>query len=102
MLAAGAGRVACFLLLLFCFFSCCCFLFVCLFVCLFCFLLLCCFLFFFFCCCFVYVVVVFISSILSPFSNASSLGRRLDKLKCCGLGRYNPPVVVSYYWRCAR
>ena len=29
------------------------------------------------------------------FSNASSLGRRLDILKYCGLGRYNPMVVVS-------
>ena len=44
----------------------------------------------------------FISSNLSSFSNASSLGRRLDKLKYCGLGRYNPMVVVSYYWRRAR
>ena len=50
------------------------------------------FLFFFFCFFFVVVVVVFffISSILSSFSNASSLGRRLDILKYCGLGRYNP------------
>ena len=39
----------------------------------------------------------FISSILSAFSNASSLGRRLDILKYCGHGRYNPLVVVSYY-----
>ena len=38
----------------------------------------------------------FISSILSSFSNASSLGRRLDILKYCGIGRYNPTVVVSY------
>ena len=38
-----------------------------------------------------------VSSILSSFSNASSLGRRLDILKYCGLGRYNPTVVVSYY-----
>ena len=41
---------------------------------------------------------VFISSILlSSFSNASSLGKRLDILKYCGLGRYNSTVVVSYY-----
>ena len=44
----------------------------------------------------------FISSILSSFSNASSLGRRLDILKNCGLGRYNPTVVVSHYRRRAR
>ena len=44
----------------------------------------------------------FISSILSSFSNASSLWRRLDILKYCGLGRYNSTVVVSYYWRRAR
>ena len=44
----------------------------------------------------------FISSILSSFSNASSVGRRLDILKYCGLCRYNPAVVVSYYRRCAR
>ena len=31
----------------------------------------------------------FFTSILSSFSNASSLGRRLDILKYCGLGRYN-------------
>ena len=41
----------------------------------------------------------FISSILSSLSDASSLGRRLDILKYCGLGRYNPMVVVSYYRR---
>ena len=46
--------------------------------------------------------IFFISSILSSFSNASSLGRRLDILKYCGLGRYNSTVVVSYYWRLAR
>ena len=39
----------------------------------------------------------FISSILSSFSNARSLGRRLDILKYCELGRYNPTEVVSYY-----
>ena len=44
----------------------------------------------------------FISSILSSFSNASSVGRRLDILKYCGLCGYNPAVVVSYYRRCAR
>ena len=43
-------------------------------------------------CCF---FIFFISSILSSFSNASSLGRRLDILKYCGLGRYNPTVGVS-------
>ena len=82
MLAAGAGRMGMFFFFFF-FFCCCC----------------CC------CCCFVVVVVVvvvfLISSILSSFSNVSSLGR-LDILKCCGLGRYNPTVVVSYYWRRAR
>ena len=31
-----------------------------------------------------------ILSILSSFSNASSLGRRLDILKYCSLGCYNP------------
>ena len=46
--------------------------------------------------------IFFISSILSTFSNASSLWRQLDILKYCGLGRYNPTVVVSYYWRRAR
>ena len=61
----------------------------------------------FLCVFFFFVVVVFffffffffffISSILSPFSNASSLERRLDILKYCGLGRFNPTVVVSYY-----
>ena len=44
----------------------------------------------------------FISSILSSFSNASLLGRRLDILKNCGLSCYNPPVVVSYYRRHVR
>ena len=43
-----------------------------------------------------------ISSILSSFSNASSVGRRLDILRYCGLSRSNPAVVVSYYWRRAR
>ena len=41
-------------------------------------------------------------SILSSFSNASSVGRWLDVLKYCGLGHSNPAVVVSYYRRCAR
>ena len=49
-----------------------------------------------------YVLFYFFSSILSSFSNASSAGRRLDILKYCGLGRYNPAVVVSYYRRRAR
>ena len=44
----------------------------------------------------------FISSILSSFSNGLSLGRRLDILKYCDFGRYNPTVVVSYYRRRAR
>ena len=44
----------------------------------------------------------FILSVLFSISNASSLGRRLDILKYCGLGRLNPTVVVSYYWRRAR
>ena len=57
------------------------------------------FVFFFF---FFFFFVLFISSILSSFSDASSLGRRLDILKYCGLGRYNPTVVVSYYRRRAR
>ena len=43
---------------------------------------------FFLCVCF-----FFNSSILSSFSNASSLGRQLEILKYCGLGRYNPTVV---------
>ena len=38
---------------------------------------------------------LFISSTLSSVSNASSLWRRLDILKYCGLGRYNSTVVVS-------
>ena len=53
--------------------------------------------FFFFCVCFFFFFffVFFISSVLSSFSNASSLERRLDILKYCGLGRYNPTAVVS-------
>ena len=46
-------------------------------------------------------IFFFILSILSSFSNASSVGRRLDILKYCGLCRYNPAVVVSYYSTCA-
>ena len=34
----------------------------------------------------VFLFVFFISSILASFSNASSLERRLDILKYCGLG----------------
>ena len=45
--------------------------------------------------------IFFISSVLSSFPNASSVGRRLDILKYCGLGRSNPAIVVSYYRRCA-
>ena len=51
----------------------------------------------FFCVCF-----FFILSILSSFSNVSSVGRWLDILKYCGLGCYNPAVVVSYYQGRAR
>ena len=47
-------------------------------------------------------VLFLISSILSSFSNASSVGKRLDILKYCGLGHSNPAVVVSYYRRRAR
>ena len=43
-----------------------------------------------------------ISSVLASFSNASCVGKRLDILKYCGLGRCNPAVVVSYYRRRAR
>ena len=41
----------------------------------------------------------FIFCLSSSFSNASSVGRRLDVLKYCGIGLYNPAVVVSYYRR---
>ena len=34
-----------------------------------------------------------------PFLMPQYLGRRPDILKYCGAGRYNPAVVVSYYWR---
>ena len=44
---------------------------------------------------FFFLFFVFVSSILSSFSNASSLVGRLDILKYCGLGRYNSTVVVS-------
>ena len=40
-----------------------------------------------------FLCVFFIASILSSFSNASSVGRRLDILKYCGLSHYNPGVV---------
>ena len=40
-----------------------------------------------------FIFYFFVSSILSSFSNASSLWGRLDILKYCGLGRYNPMVV---------
>ena len=49
-----------------------------------------------------YVLYFSILSIISSFSNASSVGRRLDILKYCGLSRYNPAVLVSYYRRSAR
>ena len=51
---------------------------------------------------FVVFFFFFVSTILSSFSDASSLGRELDILNYCGLGRYNPTVVISYYRRCAR
>ena len=51
---------------------------------------------------FIYLFIFFISSILSSFSNVSSLRSRLDILKYCGLGCYNPTAVVSYYWGRAR
>ena len=50
----------------------------------------------------VFGVLFFFHLVYPIFSNASSLGRRLDRLKYCGLGRYNPTVVVGYYWRNAR
>ena len=76
--------------------------FVCLFVFCFLFLFFCFFGVFFFLVCFFFLGGEVISSILSSFSDASSLGRRLDILKYCGLRRYNPTVVVSYYRRRAR
>ena len=45
---------------------------------------------------------IYKTTILSPFSNASSVERWLDILKYCGLGRSNPAVVVGYYRRRAR
>ena len=48
---------------------------------------------------FYFLFSFFNSSILSSCSNASSVGRWLDILKYCGLGRYNPVVFVSYYRR---
>ena len=39
--------------------------------------------------------IFLISSILSSFSNASSVGRQLDILKYCGRGHFNPVVVVG-------
>ena len=46
--------------------------------------------------------IFLILSILSSFSDASSVGRRLDILKYCGLGRCQPAVIGSYYRRRAR
>ena len=48
--------------------------------------------------------IYFFKSRLSylPFSNVSSVGRRLNILKYCGLGRSYPAGVVSYYQRRAR
>ena len=43
--------------------------------------------------------IFFISSILSSFSDASSVWRRLDIPKYCSLDRYNQAAVVSYYRR---
>ena len=56
------------------------------------------------CLCVCMCVCVCVLSCLTylPFSNASSLGERLDILKYCGLGCYNPTVVISYYRVCAR
>ena len=51
---------------------------------------------------YLFFFIIFISSILSSFSNASSLGKRLDVLKYCGLSRYNSTVVVSNYRSRAR
>ena len=51
---------------------------------------------------YLFIYLFFISSILSSFSNASSVARRLDILKYCGPGCYHPAVVVSYYRRLAR
>ena len=54
--------------------------------------------------CFILFIFFFflISSIQSSFSNASSVGRLLNILKYCGLGRSNPALVVSYYRRRTR
>ena len=60
------------------------------------------FFFFFFFFFLLFLFCYFISSIQSSFSNASSLGRRLEILKYCGLGHYPPTVVVSYYRMRAR
>ena len=49
-----------------------------------------------------YVLFFSFISRLFSFSNASFVGRRLDILKYCGLGRSYPAVVVSYYRRRAR
>ena len=51
---------------------------------------------------YVFFFFFLISSILSSFSNASSVGRWLDILKYCGLGHSNAVVVVNYCWRRAR
>ena len=49
-----------------------------------------------------FLIFKFRLSCHGSFSNATSVGRRLDILKYCGLGRSNPAVVVSYYRRRAR
>ena len=46
-----------------------------------------------------YFILFVISFVLFSFSNASSVGKRLDILKYCGIGCYNPAVSVSYYRR---
>ena len=46
-----------------------------------------------------WVVFFFLFFFKSSFSNALSVGRWLDILKYCGLGRSNPAVVVSYFRR---
>ena len=45
---------------------------------------------------FFFFLFFFISSILFSFPNASFVGRRLDILKYCDLGRFNPAVVGLY------
>ena len=44
-----------------------------------------------------FIFCFFILSILSSFFNASSVRRRLDILKYCGLGHYNPAVILKLH-----